>query len=153
MYIPFQEKQSTNAWQLAVLPCVFGMLFYCTGMGSIVLLSAAAALLAFALTGGLRACAMGLDLFLACMAGQAFYYHLHPFGYLNYVVFLDSQEVLTAALSACTLVLLARILLPKKVLTPDARANFKLFFWIAGAGVTLFVCVEALLFLLGRLSK
>jgi len=130
------------------------MLFYCTGMGSIMLLSAAVALLAFALTGGLRACAMGLGVFLACIAGQALYYHLHPFGYLRYVVFLDPKEVLTAALSACTLVLLARVLLPKKVLTPDAKANFKSFFWIAGAGVALFAFfIEALIFLLGRLSK
>ena len=157
MYIPFLAKQKTNAWQLAVLPCVFGMLFYCTGwdyfsfrLGSIALLSGAVALLSFALTGGLRACAMGLDLFLACMAGQALYTFRHPFGYLQYIVFLNPGEVLAAALGACIVVCLARIVLPGKVLTPDAKANFKSFFWIAGIGVCLFSCFSAIFFLLRK---
>jgi len=141
MYIPFLAKQKTNAWQLAVLPCVFGMLFYFAGrynfghmLASIALLSAAVTLLAFALTGGLRACAIGMDASLICMAVRTG----------------PSYLLLTAALSAFILVFLMRVLLPKKLRTPEAKANFKSFFWIAGIGVLLFILViiSSLIFLL-----
>ena len=148
MYIPFLAKQKTNAWQLAVLPCVFGILFYCAMEYALwsgqfawrvicaALLGIAAALLAFVLTGGLRACAIGM-----C-------------GYMAYLMFYFTPGnlimVITATLSACALVLLIRLLLPKKLLTPDAKANFKSFFWIAGVGIFLFVCSASLLLLLRK---
>ena len=140
MYIPFLAKQKTNAWQLGVLPCVFGMLFYFTGqydfgskMGSIALVSAAVALLGFVLTGGLRACGIGLCLFLL------------------FTVTLGRNRLWVApviALSAYILVCLVRAALPKKVLTPAARAGFRSFFWIAGLGVSLIICLRGLILLL-----
>ena len=137
MYIPFLAKQKTNAWQLAVLPCVFGMLFYCIGWydSNIALMSVAMALLGFVLTGGLRACAMGLCLWL---------------GYIAAFEQSKRWTALAVGLIACTLVFLVRILLPKKVLSPDARANFRSFFWIAGTGMAGFCCFEIFLFLLGK---
>jgi hypothetical protein len=142
MYIPFLAKQKANAWQLAVLPCVFGMLFYFAGrydfgprMGGAALLGGAVALLGFALTGGLRACGMGLCLYLGC--------NIAKFDHTKH------WAALAMGLSAYILVCLARALLPKRVLTPDAKANFKSFFWIAGVGAALFACMAALVFLLG----
>ena len=150
MYIPFLAKQKTNAWQLAVLPCVFGMLFwfsvwpafdlksyinvktYFGQVAIVALLGVAVALLGFVLSGGLRACAIGLCLFMA------------------YMLYCDRQRTaLCAALAAFVLVLLVRVCLPKKVLNTDARANFRSFFWIAGLGLGLFLGVAALFFLLG----
>ena len=155
MYIPFLAKQSKNAWQLAVLPCVFGMLFYYAGQynfGHIlvtrVLLGVAIALLAFVLTGGLRACAIGLDLFLVYMVARAVYYYLQPDGFSTYIALSDPVEVITVAFSAGLPVNLARALLPRKLLGPHAKENFKSFFWIAGVGIVLFTCTITSILLL-----
>jgi len=142
MYIPFLARQKTNAWQLAVLPCVFGILFwyaarpafeassYAGQLASATLLGGAVALLGFVPTGGLRACGMGLCLSLAYIA---------IFGHGRQLA------ALTMGLGVCMLVGLARLVLPKKLLTADARVNFRSFFWIAGLGAALM----ALAFLLG----
>jgi len=157
MYIPLLAKQKTNAWQLAVLPCVFGMLFYFAGqysfghrLASIALLSAAVTLMAFLLAGGLRACAIGLDLYIAFMTAQLVYYYLHPTDYLIYDI---SIEVIAAAFSACLPVNLIRVLLPRKLLGSYAKANFKSFFWIAGVGIFLFVCMSMSILMLDHLRK
>lgn len=145
MYIPFLAKQSTNAWQLAVLPCVFGMLFHyalrpASGfhgmlflqMAAVALLGGALALLSLALAGGLRACGMGMCLFLACMAGWMLC--ARPY-------FEQPMLVLVAVTSAYLLVCLVRLLLPMQYLNPSARMNFQSFFRIAGLGLLGFLCL------------
>jgi len=144
MYIPFLAKQKTNAWQLAVLPCVFGMLFYFASqyaiqarsyagqMASAALLGGALALLCLALTGGLRACAMGMCLFLAYMGGWLLYEK--PY-------FEMPMLALIAVASAYLLVCLVRLVLPMKYLDNAARENYKSFFRIAGLDLLVFLCL------------
>jgi len=133
MYIPFLARQKTNAWQLAVLPCVFGMLFYCASrMGVSALLGGSVALLGFLLTGGLRACAIGLCLYMAGAAGCL----LHSYSTID---FHGPMTVLIAAMGAYMLVCLVRLALPVKMLTPDAQVNFRSFFRIAGLGLLVFL--------------
>ena len=161
MYIPFLAKQKTNAWQLAILPCVFGMLFFFAvqpaggyngviflQLASVALLGGALALLSLALNGGLRACGIGMCLFLACVAGWAVYAHWQaqktqggPVRWLNVINFNAPMAVLAAAAGAYLLVCVARLLLPMKALTPDAQANFRSFFRIAGLGLLVFLCL------------
>ena len=143
MYIPFLAKQKTNAWQLAVLPCVFGMLFYFAvwpanghngvfllQLAVVALLGGALALLGLVLTGGLRACAIGLCLFLSCAGVQIL---------LSPPYFDKPMAVLIVTNSAYLLVCIARLLLPMKWLDQSARENFRSFFRIAGLGLLVFL--------------
>ncbi|MDR2752884.1 MAG: VanZ family protein, partial [Oscillospiraceae bacterium] len=108
-------------------------------------------LVSFVLSGGLRACAIGLDLCLLAMVlwalrtqWQAQRAHGNPGGWL-YIFYYDKPMALLAAALACyALVCLVRALLPPKAnaLTTQARQNFRSFFRIAGVGILLFhACV------------
>ena len=160
MYIPFLAKQKANAWQLAVLPCVFGMLFYYAlqSMGNArstfeqlaipALLGGAVALLSLALAGGLRACGMGLCLLMAGTVCWAFYVYWREqktqgadIRWLYVVNFDKPMAVLSVVMSAYVLVCFARLLLPMKRLDENACENFRSFFRIAGLGLFVFQCL------------
>ena len=161
MYIPFLAKQKANAWQLAVLPCVFGMLFYyalqpafsSTGvfvlqLAGVALLGGALALLGLALAGGLRACGIGIMLFLACTVGWAIYAHWQeqkaqgaPVSWLYIINFDKPMAVLIAVMSAYIVVCFARLLLPMPCIDQSARINFRSFFRIVGLGLIGFLCL------------
>ena len=160
---------------MAVLPCVFGLLFYyaiqyaygvpyafwpasapwpgpiCLTAICAALLGVAVALLAFLLSGGLRACGTGMALAMAWLAGWAFYSDWrarnapNPGGYLYYLIsyftYGNVIMVLTAAIAAYMLVCLVRLLLPVKLLDEAAKANFRSFFRIAGLGLLILLCL------------
>lgn len=160
LHIPFLAKQKANAWQLGVLPCVFGILFYYAVQpafsgtsfiwqaGSAALLGGAVALLGCLLTGGLRACALGLNLFLVFMSAGALYLQYQaqraadfPGGWLPVFYYDKPMAVLAAAMSAYALVCLLRLLLPIQACTAHAQENFRSFFRIAGLGIVLLLCL------------
>ena len=172
-YRPLSTPQKANVWQLFLLPCVFACFYFLSirpafgsigqllfQFGSAAALGLAATLPAFALRGGLRASAIGLDLFLLGMVGWAVVDQVQrqtpgePFTW-HYSFFYDRPaSVLAAALLAYFFVCLVRLVVPQTYNTVPLQRNFASFFNIAGIGVLgFYACVLFHVFFLARMES
>ncbi|MCL2106817.1 MAG: VanZ family protein [Oscillospiraceae bacterium] len=165
--------QASSAWPRILLPCAFGVLYclcvlpafrswsFLWQFGSPIVLSAAVTVLALFLPGGMRAGAVGLNLFLGTALLAAGYVQLQaqlaqswPGGWI-YVFFYDRpMAVLAAALSAFLTACLYRALLPMNRVRPELRQGFDAYRKIAGTGFLVFYAFVLLYgFLLARMES
>ncbi|MDR1927935.1 MAG: VanZ family protein [Oscillospiraceae bacterium] len=161
MPIPFAGRQKNNVWQLVLQPCVFALLFFAgiqpaffsIGLaawqfGSAALFGLLLGALALLLPGGLRSCAIGMNVFLAGMALWAMAAQWRaqraagfPGGWIYLFYYDRVMAVLTIAFACYLFLCLPRLLLPTERLGAAPQQGFASFFHIAGVGLLCFHCL------------
>ncbi len=154
----FNAEPKQNAWQLSILPCLLAVCYYLSvqpsfnsigqlayQLGITMLLGFALTLVVMPLPGGLRACALGLNMFFALMLAGALIGQYQAQkdagfpGHWIYSFYYDRpMTVLALAAAALTPIILLRLLLPYKHSEESLRRNFALAFRVAAGGFSVF---------------